>query len=62
MIETYFEHTCTNCNDKLKLYHLNWLAIMCKFCKQEIKIQNIKNDNTEIVTTIYKNGNRERIN
>lgn len=62
MIETYFEHTCSNCNDKLIFYHLNWLAVACKFCKYEIKIQDVKNANTEIVTTIYKNGNREKIN
>lgn len=62
MIETYFLHICNNCKEELKLYHLNWAAIVCQFCKQEIKIKNINSKNTEIVTTIYKNGNRERIN
>lgn len=62
MIETKFIHNCSKCKETLTLYHLNWSAIQCKFCKHEIPIKEIKNDNTEIVTSIYKNGNWTIIN
>ncbi len=62
MIETYFMHTCKNCEGAIKLYHLNWTAIACRFCRHEIPIKDINNKSTEIVTNIYKNTKWQRIN